>query len=300
MPKSKNVLFPAFAGAAVFAASQAAACANYDAVVAAVQTDDAPAAATLYRSIEVDAACDDALRDWVGAYLARDRFLHGLTKAGTETEKRAAFGEALRYETHWRSIAEIGRLDWQAGDYRNAAEQFQLAINELAEGDPLHTASEAEIREIYNLAVASLALSDQPVAAPATRSGTAGGVFQTKIRGFVVEEVPLPITFRFDSAEFDEKGRFYAQALADHLLQQDPAQVTLTGHTDPLGEEDYNLELSEKRAAAVAVFLAESGFSGEVEVQGLGEQNLPDPPQGIAAGSEEHYRLARRVSLGQL
>ncbi len=44
------------------------------------------------------------------------------------------------------------------------------------------------------------------------------------------------------------------------LLQENPkAQVTLAGHTDSLGSEEYNLKLSQRRAASVRTYLVEKG-----------------------------------------
>jgi outer membrane protein OmpA-like peptidoglycan-associated protein len=275
----------------------ALACPQYDAVVTAVQAGDKALATQLHEEIVVSAECDDALREWVGDYLARESFLFAMQEATSIEEKREAFKRALGFEKHWRSYAELGRLEWGVKNYAPAAASFQLALNELVDGDPSHQASEEEIAEVYQLASAAIALADQPVSMPTTRSGDAGGIFKTKIRGFEVEEVPLPITFEFDSTTFDAVGLTYAEALVSHVMQLSPDVVRLAGHTDPQGSEDYNLSLSEARAAALRDFMRERGYDGEIEIIGLGESQLPEPPQGIEVGSEEHYRIARRVAF---
>lgn len=275
----------------------ALACDQYNAAVAAVQADNAQQAAALYETILVSPECDDPLREWVADYLARDSFAFAIEDATSPDEKRAALLRALSYEKHWRSYAELGRIDWSAKDYTSAATNFQLAINELVDGDPGHVAEESEIAEVYQLATAAMALSDTPVEMPTTRSGETGGIFETKIRGFSVEEVSLPITFEFNSTEFDATGEAYAEALAEHLKGLAPSFVSLAGHTDPRGTEEYNLKLSEARAAKVSEFLMSHGFTGEVRVSGLGESDIPEPPEGIEPGSEEHFRIARRVTF---
>jgi OmpA-OmpF porin, OOP family len=273
----------------------AVACPEYDAVVVAVEADDAAAAEALFHDISVSAACDDALREWVGDYLARDSFLAAMRDGTSPEDRRAALARALTFEKHWRSYAELGRLDWQAGRFGSAAVNFQLAINELVEGDPTHAAETSEIAEVYELASASLALADGAVEMPLTRGGTIGGIFATSIRGFSVEEVELPITFRFGTTEFDERGVEYAQMLADHLIATAPEQLNLAGHTDPIGDEAFNLALSVARAEAVEDFLKSRGFSGRIETKGYGKTRIPEPPAGIEPGSEEHHRIARRV-----
>lgn len=274
----------------------ALACGQYESVVAAVQGDDAQTAAALFEEIRVSPDCDDNLREWVGDYLARDSFVSALDMSDPDA-KRAALERALGYEIHWRSYAELGRLDWEQKRYAPAAANFQLAINEIDEGDPSHEAENTEIAELVQLASAAMALSDSPVEMPRTRSGAPGGVLKTKIRGFTVEEVSLPITFQYDSTDFDETGATYAAALADHLRSIGADHVTLVGHTDPRGSEDYNLQLSEARAAALGDFLSQQGLSAEIELIGAGESVPPQVPNGIEPGSEEFFRISRRVAF---
>ncbi len=277
-------------------AGPAMACPQYDTVVAAVQGGDKSGAEALYEEIVFSAACDDAIREWVADYLARETFLTALDTSEPD-EKRRLLNRALGFETHWRSYAELGKLDWSVGAYGDAAAHLQRALNELSEGDQTHTAETDEIAEVYELATAALALADAPVEMPRTRSGTTGGIFTTSIRGFEVEEVSLPITFEYDSTEFDEVGEEYARALVEHITLTAPPWVELGGHTDPAGPDAYNLSLSEQRALRVKSLLVENGYSGEVRIAGYGETRIPPAPPGIEPGSPEHNRIARRVAF---
>ncbi|MGB3317157.1 MAG: OmpA family protein, partial [Albidovulum sp.] len=227
--------------------------------------------------------------------LARDSFVQAMQERVSLEDRREGLTRALGYEKHWRSYAELGRLEWSERKYGSAAVNFQLAINELVEGDPTHPAETSEIEEVYQMASASLALADGAVDMPRTRSGQIGGVFATSIRGFSVEEVDLPITFRFGSTDFDERGAKYATMLAEHLGATGQAHVKLGGHTDPVGSDAFNQELSLARADALGRFLKSHGFPGEIETEGHGESDLPAPPPGVVEGSEEHHRIARRV-----
>ena len=292
-PPTFPCLFAALA-ALVFA-GPAVACPQYDSVVAAVESDDLATAERLHADIALETACDDALREWLADYLARDSFLAAMREDADPEARRALLLRALGFEKHWRSYAELGRLDWSERRYGSAAVNFQLAINELVEGDPGHPAETAEIAEVYRMASAALALADGTVEMPRTRSGRIGGVFATSIRGFSVEEVELPITFRFGTTEFDERGAEYAGLLVEHLNAVGPTALRLGGHTDPVGGEDFNLALSLARAEALRDFLAANGFGGAVETAGYGESRVPEPPPGIEPGSPEHHRIARRV-----
>jgi outer membrane protein OmpA-like peptidoglycan-associated protein len=284
----------AFALAAWATSGAAMACPQYDEVVSAVQSNDAERAGALFEDIVTNSQCDDAIREWVGDYLAQKAFLSSLEMDDAQA-KRAGLKRALSYEIHWRSYAELGRVDWEERDYGSAATNFQLAINEIDEGDQTHGASESEIAELVELATAAVALSERAVEMPTTRSGNPGGILNTNIRGFVVEDVSLPITFEFDSTTFDEAGETYAQALSEHLQLIGAEKVRLVGHTDPRGGEQYNLALSQARAKALSDFLVMQGVSADVETVGAGETDPPKLPAGIIEDSDEAYRLSRRV-----
>ncbi|RDC75294.1 OmpA family protein [Rhodovulum sp. 12E13] len=270
---------------------QALACAAYDAVVAAVEADDRAEVTRLYDVLGADESCDAAIRDWAGVYLARQHLREGLDAERAPEARRAALQAALSLETHWRTLSELGRLEWAEKNYPGAAALLRRALTEIAEGNQDHEAKPADITALRTLYTDSLALSGETLAS----ADAASELFRTSYRGFKVEETPLPITFHYDSTEFDAQGRRYAQQLRDHLLTHNPPRIELDGHTDPRGGETYNLELSVARAEAVRRFVTEGGYDGEIAVRGFGESKVPPPPEGVVAGSEEHHRIARRV-----
>jgi len=69
-----------------------------------------------------------------------------------------------------------------------------------------------------------------------------------------------------------------ADAFKKYLVNQPNAHLTLIGHADTRGPEDYNKALSERRAEVAKNFLIDQGISAEqLETQGLGEdQNLTE------------------------
>jgi len=275
------------------ACGPAFACGSYDAVVTAVQSDKRAEVLRLYDVISADPACDAAIRGWTATYLAREYFRDAMDPVASVGARRRALDASLALETHWRTMAELGRLEWTEKNYGAAAGHLAQALSEIAEGNQDHDASSVEIERLRRLYTSALALDDDVVASAETGSE----LFRSVYRGFKVEETPLPITFVFDSTEFDPQGRIYADALLNHLLTHAPPRIELDGHTDPMGSEEYNLELSLARAEAVRQHLVNGGYRGEIVVRGFGEQKLPEPPVGVAEGSEEHHRIARRVAF---
>jgi len=73
---------------------------------------------------------------------------------------------------------------------------------------------------------------------------------------------------------------------------QEISDIKVTGHTDSMGEEDYNLELSERRAQAVQTFLQAAFPNANVSWAGLGETSP------VSTNSSKEGRQAnRRVDI---
>ncbi|WP_043229394.1 OmpA family protein [Pseudomonas sp. CF161] len=99
----------------------------------------------------------------------------------------------------------------------------------------------------------------------------------------VVEEVVVvkeetivirDVHFEFDSARLTGADKTKLDTIATRLKQEAAsAQLRVTGHTDSVGSDAYNLRLSEKRAHSVTDYLINAGVprSSFVSVSGAGE-----------------------------
>ena len=294
-----TALLPA-AAAAIFAATTALACADRPAAEAAIAAGDLETAARLKAAIEVDPACSNAFRDWLSLRLGAG--FAARAQAATDPDaQRAAYERSWSHYRHWQTAVHLADLAEARKDWSEAARLLQAALVRIQDGPDAEAPDTATIRALFDRASVAMRLADAPVEVPRTRSGDLGGLYAPSIRGFDtrLEPVDLPITFLYDKAEFDEKGRQQAQYLLEKLLKERPAAIRLEGHTDPRGSDAYNQALSENRAAALADFLRAGGFAGEIRIVGFGESRQPPPPAGVAPASAEHYRLARRVVLAQ-
>jgi hypothetical protein len=86
------------------------------------------------------------------------------------------------------------------------------------------------------------------------------------------------VFFGFDSATLDAQGRQIVAQAAEEYRRGGQTQVTVTGHTDTSGSAAYNLELSQRRAEAVAAEMIRQGVPAtEIETIGRGEEDLLVP-----------------------
>ena len=80
------------------------------------------------------------------------------------------------------------------------------------------------------------------------------------------------ILFDFDSASLRSESRETLRELAGVLARYPDQSVSVAGHTDSVGSDDYNQNLSEQRAAAVKDFLVAQGVPrSRVAAYGYGE-----------------------------
>ncbi|MFU8811617.1 MAG: OmpA family protein [Balneolaceae bacterium] len=99
------------------------------------------------------------------------------------------------------------------------------------------------------------------------------------------------ILFGFDSAALRPESRDNLQKLATILNRDDDTMLLIVGHTDSVGDENYNLGLSERRARSAATFMIEQGLpASRVEVEGRGEYE-PIANNDTEAGRQENRRV---------
>lgn len=79
--------------------------------------------------------------------------------------------------------------------------------------------------------------------------------------------------------------------IASFMRSYPERQAVIEGHTDSMGDDDYNLELSRSRAFAVRQALIEEGISAaRISTQGFGE-SLPVASNATSSGRQENRRV---------
>ena len=99
------------------------------------------------------------------------------------------------------------------------------------------------------------------------------------------------VLFEFDKADIKPGAIRNLHPLVEFLEQDDRRKVIIEGHTDSVGSESYNLDLSKRRAAAVRNFLITNGIDPErITARGLGE-DYPVASNATPAGRQQNRRV---------
>ena len=101
----------------------------------------------------------------------------------------------------------------------------------------------------------------------------------------VIDREALSVYFAFDSAELTPAATAKLDTVATILGQSSAVgSVNIVGYADNIGTNDYNYNLSKRRAAAVHQYLSKQGYlkTGAVEVRALGEEAPVSNCEGMA------------------
>lgn len=106
-------------------------------------------------------------------------------------------------------------------------------------------------------------------------------------------KIAKPIHFQFNSDVIHVESESILQAVANVLHEDLSLHIEIGAHTDGRGSRQYNMELAQKRADAVKVFLVGKGIDAErLVARGFGdEQPISHPPE------VEGRRTNRRIEF---
>ncbi|WP_180022393.1 MULTISPECIES: OmpA family protein [unclassified Acinetobacter] len=120
-----------------------------------------------------------------------------------------------------------------------------------------------------------------------------------KKEGFVLTNdgwtlaLPERLLFGFDDYQIQPHQQGKLNTLATQLIKYDLNKIKFIGHTDNVGQANYNQQLSEKRAQSVAnVFLKQGYNSSNIQIIGRGaEQPM------VSNDTETNRAINRRVNV---
>ena len=128
------------------------------------------------------------------------------------------------------------------------------------------------------------------------RESTAGsGIDVTEQGDGILLNLP-DVTFAVDSTEISGAFQSALDRVAQSMIQYPNSLIDVYGHTDSTGSDTYNLDLSKRRADAVARYLISRGVSSaRIQTQGMGE-TYPVADNNTAEGRAKNRRVEVKIT----
>ncbi|NNE06595.1 MAG: OmpA family protein [Xanthomonadales bacterium] len=119
------------------------------------------------------------------------------------------------------------------------------------------------------------------------------GVSVTRSGDHITLNMPGNVTFAVNSADINQAFYDVLDSVALVLNEYEKTLVEVAGHTDNTGTDEYNQQLSQKRAASVAAYLRSREVMGDRLIEVGGGENYPVADNDTAQGRQ----LNRRVEI---
>lgn len=122
------------------------------------------------------------------------------------------------------------------------------------------------------------------------------GVSVTRVGDNITLNMPGNVTFQTNSADLNANFFGVLDSVSLVLKEYDKTIIEVAGHTDSSGSDQYNQQLSERRAATVGQYLQTKGVNAQrILTVGAGETRPVAPndtPEGMAANRRVELTLA--------
>lgn len=109
------------------------------------------------------------------------------------------------------------------------------------------------------------------------------------------------INFDFDSADLTDTAKSNLDKLAEVLVNNPDTNINVYGYTDSKGTDDYNLKLSDRRAASVKSYLISKGVAeSRLYTMGMGEQDpvaTNDTDEGRAKNRRVEFAITANEEM---
>jgi len=212
----------------------------------------------------------------------RGLYLHADAMAGDSTVWNLGAGLALGGDSGWGLRLEALYHD-DDGDFRETQLNLGLHIPIGRRAAPPPVIE--EVAQVVPVEPPPPAPCEMPQSGqPMTLEGCATGDTLV-LRG---------VNFDFDQDTLTAEAKILLDEVAAALLARPDISVEVRGHTDYIGSDAYNLDLSERRAQSVRTYLGGKGVGAErMTARGFGE-SVPVADNATDEGRERN----RRAELG--
>ncbi len=184
----------------------------------------------------------------------------------------------------WDSLFNAGATTRELGNSADDAADFARQIAQLGDG---HVRVAVRRYQLNVVAAAGGTEYTTRAIVRRVKDGSAGGAGG----GNAAARIPSRIEFEFGSDQLTAQGKLdldtFGEALVTDLRTTD---VSLEGHTDAVGTDDYNMGLSQRRALAARQYLVDSFGIAPSRLEAVGK-GKDDP---VASNDEATGRAQNR------
>ncbi|MBR4783917.1 MULTISPECIES: OmpA family protein [Fibrobacter] len=166
--------------------------------------------------------------------------------------------------------------------------------NNPPETNPQPEAAPAAVAPAPEAAPAAPAVNEDSLAAERARlEAERLEAERARLEALINQIMSEDVYFDFDRSELTEKAKELLAQVGELLLKETRFTVTIEGHTDARGTEDYNFTLGAKRAMKVKEFLSAYGIEGK-RMESVSYGKEAPKAQGE---TEEAYSQNRRANF---
>ena len=103
------------------------------------------------------------------------------------------------------------------------------------------------------------------------------------------------LMFKINSSEISESYKKDLDGAAEVFVKYPETNITIEGHTDDSGEDEFNMSLSEKRAKAVSDYLVSKGVAASRLTTKWYGETQPKYPNDTEANRQKNRRVEFEV-----
>ena len=226
------------------------------------------------------------------------RLEKNIQDAQTEAEKARLLAEQRRMQFEIEERARRASEEAKAQAERDA--QAAMLARRQAEEAAAKSAADAEVARMAKAQADAAALAAQQQADLARKQAEEASnkmqaalskVVETRrtARGLILN---LPdILFEFGKANLKPETREVLAKVSGILMVASGYHLSIEGHTDSVGSEEFNLKLSEARAQSVLDYLFQSGVSQDIMAKKGFGKSQPRSSNDTAKGRQENRRV---------
>src|SRR2546426_7750554 len=227
--------------------------------------------AYMWTRVESQQRQTSSLRDQLERMTNRIDLLTEVVEAASARAVRAEENARTAAEARDKAQAERAEAEKNSAEAQTSAEQARAA---LAEAEKIRQQREQDLDRLQK---------------------ALGALVETRrtALGLVMNLGENAIQFDFDRATLRAANRELLSRIAGVLLTAKGYSIYVYGHTDDIGSDEYNRDLSTRRARTVRDYLVEAGVDSSITTRGYGKSSPRVP-----AITQEARAKNRRVEIG--